>query len=299
MHPLQDINLRQLQVFHAVVCAGSISAGAVSLGLAAATVSEHLSSLSAQVRGELLRRQGRHLRPTDLGQRLFAYAQRISETIADLQAHLQAADRPAIREVRIGISETMPKRLSWALMSALAQPPEPRHLVCVEGALPDLLAQLSIHRLDLILADEPLPSGFDLRASSRLLGRSPVAWFAVGGRSRKGFPSCLDHQAVLLPATETPLRRRLDRWFADVGIRPQVIMTCSDSGLLKTAGGSGIGAFPAPAILADTLKREFGARMLGTCDGVEEDAYLIRSDHGGVADACRAIEACASRILVR
>lgn len=298
MTSLKDLNLRQIQVFHAVVEAGSISAGAVALGLVPATVSEHLSGLAAHVGGDLLRRQGRHLRPTALGQRLYAHAQRIAETLRDLSADLRSGSPPSFAEIRIGISETMPKRLSWALISVLAEAPESRHLICTEGALPDLLAQLAIHRLDLILADEPLPSGFGIRASSRLLGRSTVAWFAVG-RFPKPFPRCLDQREVLLPSSETPLRRRLDRWFADQDIRPKVLMTCSDSGLLKTAGGSGIGAFPAPLILAATLKREFGARLLGSCDGVQEDAYLIHSDQSSVTEACRLIQDRASQMLMR
>ena len=72
---------------------------------------------------------------------------------------------------------------------------EPVRLVCREGRLDNLLADLAVHRLDLVIADRPIPAHFSVRAYNHLLGESSMTAFAtadLAARLGAGFPACLD-----------------------------------------------------------------------------------------------------------
>ena len=50
-------------------------------------------------------------------------------------------------------------------------------IICHEEQMSVLLGELAVHRLDLVLADSPIPSGMNVRCFSHPLGRSTMACF--------------------------------------------------------------------------------------------------------------------------
>ena len=81
---------------------------------------------------------------------------------------------------------------------------------CHEGELDGLLGELAVHRLDLVLSDQPLPTGLSLRAYNHFLGESSLSFFARRGDARryKGrFPGSLTNAPMLLPLQNSALRR--------------------------------------------------------------------------------------------
>lgn len=283
---LANLSLHHLQVFHAVVNAGTIVGGAQHLGLSAATVSEHMASLTERIGQPLLTRQGRKIVPTPIGDTVFQHAEAIAEQLHLLGESLSQKQESHTRPLHIGLTETLSKRIAWNIIQPITQGPQSRRILCHEDRLDGLLATLAIRKLDFIIADEPLPSGVGVRAVSRLLGRSSIGWFGHLPKTSKtskshhkspgkNWPQSLAQHPLLLPTRDTPLRRRLDAWFANHHITPTIIAECSDSSLLKTAGGSGAGIFPAPRVLHETLNKEFGVSEIGPCTGVEERYYLI------------------------
>jgi len=57
--------------------------------------------------------------------------------------------------------------------------PESVRLICHEAPLADLLADLSVHKLDVVLADSPVNPAFNVRAYNHVLGESGISFFAV------------------------------------------------------------------------------------------------------------------------
>ena len=80
---------------------------------------------------------------------------------------------------------------------------------------------------------------------------------------------------MLLPVTGTALRRSLDQWFEQRSIRPRIVAEMADSALLKVFGATGVGLFPAPAVIEREIRRQYGVRPLATLDGVHERFYAI------------------------
>jgi LysR family transcriptional regulator, transcriptional activator of nhaA len=154
-------------------------------------------------------------------------------------------------------------------------------LLAHDDEFDDLLGDLALHRLDIVIADRPAPSNRNIKLYSHALVQSPVAWYAAAplmAQARKGFPQSLATVPVLMPTGHTAVRDRLDHWFHQQGIRPNVVGEFEDSALLTTFGGSGVGVFPAAELIADDLMARDRVKPVGPCSGVEEHFYAITSE---------------------
>ncbi|HET8714235.1 MAG TPA: LysR family transcriptional regulator [Holophagaceae bacterium] len=272
------LNYHHLLYFWTVVREGSVTAAARSLGLAQPTLSSQIRSLEASLGTRLLERQGRQLRLTAAGQSAFRYADEIFGLGQELQATLTGGGLPSLAPLTVGISDALPKLLARQLLEpALKESSGPR-LVCWQDRTDRLLAQLGLHEVELVLADQPLPPGSPIRAFTHELGRSAVAFFAsaeLRAEHPGAFPRCLENAPVLLPTKGTALRRSLDDWFEAAGLRPRVVAECSDSALLKTFGQGGYGFFPAPQAVAREVVRQYQVKRVGLAKGVEERLFAL------------------------
>jgi len=293
---LADVNFTHLRSYRAAISCGSIAAAARQLGLAQPTLSEHISSLERALGHSLSERRAGIMIPTVVGQRvleeaevIFSAAQRLNDTLDH--------DHQAPVSLVIGIVETVPKRIAWKLIEPATMLPERVILHCKEGSFDALLAELSIHRLDVVIADAPLPPAIAIQSYNHLLGDSGASWFAVPGLIPPGpWPRRLHEAPILLPSA-SPLRRRLDDWCENAGIRPRLVAEFQDSALLKAAGAARAGAFPAVTVLADQLAQEIGAELLGHCTGINERFYAISPERRITNPAVEAICRSARQVL--
>jgi len=179
-----------------------------------------------------------------------------------------------------GISAGLPKLVVRALMQPVLGEPRLR-LRCHEAPFEELLADLALHRLDVVLADRAAPANANIKLYSHPLGASGFAWYAppsLQAAARRGFPQSLERVPVLLPTGQSVVRQRLDQWFEREGLRPMVVGEFDDSALLKTFGAGGLGVFPAAAMVHDELIDRYGVRRIGECDGVDEHFWAIGSE---------------------
>lgn len=101
--------------------------------------------------------------------------------------------------------------------------PQPVHLLCREGTLERLMAELAQHELDVVLSDAPVTPSLNIRAYNHPLAEYEVAWMATPALARshrRHLPRSLDAAPVLLPTDDTAIRRGRDQWFAAEGMRP-------------------------------------------------------------------------------
>lgn len=293
-----DLNYRHLLYFWAVAKEGSITRAAERLKLSVQTISTQLGQLERQLGQALFAPHGRGLTPTEAGRAALAYADQIFQLGTQLRDELAAAAADPRRRFVVGLTDAVPKLVAFHLLEATLKPPIESRLLCHEGSLDALVAELALHRIDLVLADRPVAPTANLKVYSHPLGAwdmdlygSPELW----RRFRKGFPHGLQGAPLLLPTHENPLRDMLEGWFHHRGIRPRIVAEFSDSALLKTFGRAGVGLFPAPASLADDVLAHYGARTLGRLEGVTEHCYAISTERRIQHPAVAAIRA-ASRL---
>jgi LysR family transcriptional activator of nhaA len=273
----QSFSYRHLYYFWVVAKAGGIARAAERLGMAVQTVSTQVHELERSLGVVLLKPAGRRLVLTEAGLAALRQAEQIFQLGEELPALVRDSVGPPVARLAIGISDGLPKVVVRRLLQPVLQQPNLR-LLCYEDEFEDLLADLALHRLDVILADRAAPPNPNLKVSSHSLGSPALAWYApkpLCALARKGFPGSLGRVPILLPTTHAAVRARLDNWFERHAIRPRIVGEFEDSALLATFGASGMGAFPASELSDEEMTTHYGVQRVGLCDGVEEELFAI------------------------
>jgi LysR family transcriptional activator of nhaA len=273
-------NYRHLYYFWVVAKEGGMARAAERLGMAVQTVSTQVRELERSLGCTLLKPVGRGLALTEAGQAtlkqadlIFQLGERLPEMVRESVAS------PGVR-LAVGISDSLPKLVVRHLLQPVIQEPDLR-LLCHEDAFEGLLAELALHRLDVVLTDRVPPPNPNLKVYSHALGSSPLAWYgpsALCEQARSDFPRSLANVPVLLPTQHASVRARLDHWFEREGIRPRVVGEFQDSALLATFGAAGMGVFPAAQWVQDELTARNEVQLIGPCSGVAEHFYAIGTE---------------------
>ncbi len=292
---MDDLNYHHLKYFWAVARSETLTSAAAHLGLTPQTLSTQIKDLEHALGQQLFARSGRRLVLTDVGQAVFRYAEEIFAIGNELTDMLAGRSVGRALQVVVGVADVLPKLVAHRLIEPALQLEESVRVVCRATGLPSLLADLATHRIDVVLSDAPIPTPVRIRAFNHLLGECGVTFMASVSTAREyrgGFPGSLDGAPVLLPAEGTALRRQLDDWFVEHGIRPSIVGEFEDSALLKAFGQAGAGLFPVPSIVEAEVARQYHARPIGVVDGVVERFYAIsverRVTHPAVAAICTA-----------
>lgn len=275
-------NYKHLYYFWVVAKEGGMSHAAQRLGMAVQTISAQVRELEKQLGYQLLKPQGRGVTLTLAGETAFAQAEQIFQLGEQLPDVLRSAATGPRVTFRVGISDGLPKlTIPRLLAPALAQPYV--HLICHEGEFDDLLAELALHRLDVVLADRAAPPSDNLRVYNHPLGHSPLQWFGMPQWANT-WQHALNTQPnahplaqlpLLLPTAHAAVRRRLNHWFDREHITPKIVGEFEDSALLATFAATGSGIFPAPALVQPELLSSQGFVWLGDCGDVTEQFVLI------------------------
>jgi len=275
------LNYHHLRYFWTVANEGGLRPAAEKLRVSQPSISAQVRELEAALGEKLFRRSGRANVLTDAGQMALRYADEIFSLGRELAAAIK--QRPGAQELRlhVGIVDSLPKLVANEILRPVFTLPQPVHLVCREGKIEDLLGQLAAHRLDLVLADEPAPSTMKIRVFSHLLGESDVticAAPALAKKLRRGFPRSLNGAPALLPAETTGLRRSLEKWFLEAGIRPRVVGEFEDAALMKVMAADGKGFIPLPAVVATEAVTRFGLRTVATTTKCRDQFFAITGE---------------------
>ena len=274
------LNFRHLYYFWVVAKEGGVTRAAERLGLAVQTISTQLALLEQALGKSLLAPQGRRLVPTEAGRVALGYADQIFLLGEQMQDALRDSDSDKMR-LTVGISDSLPKLIAYRLLEATRHLPVPVKLVCFENEFEALLADLALHKLDVVLTDRAVRAGASLRVFSHLLGESRMKLFgaaALAEQYRSDFPASLNGAPLLLPTRNNALRGRIDEWFVRHQVRPDVVGEFEDNAMLNTFGRNGMGLFFAPAALESDILEQFGAALVGDVPELREQFYAISNE---------------------
>lgn len=291
---MAGLNFKHLRYFWMVAKAGSIARASEQLHLTPQSISGQLGEFENTLGVELFRRVGRRLELTETGQRLLGYADQIFTLGDEMLESLRTGVHVQSVPFRIGIADSVPKLVAYRLVEPSLDWPEPLRLICREGRLTTLLADLAVHRLDMVIADRPMPENLNVRGYDHFLGQSGISIFGtatLAGKAAADFPRSLDGVPFLMPGVEVALHSRLLRWFETERLRPRIIGEFDDSALLMAFGQAGSGFFAAPTAIEEFIVRQHEVRVLGRIDTVREQIYAITNErklsHPIVSAICR------------
>jgi LysR family transcriptional regulator, transcriptional activator of nhaA len=295
---MATINFKHLRYFWAVAKSGSITRASSQLHVTPQSISSQLTELEESLGTELLRRAGRGLEVTDMGHRIVSYAEEIFGLEEELLAVIRDQGSRTVLPFRIGIADSVPKSWAYRVVEPALHLQEAVRLFCKEGRLVSLLADLSVHRLDVVIADRPMPADIKVRAYNHLLGSSDVTVFgakALIQTLRGTFPASVERAPFLLPGREVAIRPALEQWFEANHLHPRIVGEFDDSALLKAFGQGGAGLFVAPTTIADYVCKQYDVRAVGRIESIVEQLYVITTERRIQHPAAVAVSQAASR----
>ena len=294
------LNYKQLHYFWAVAKAGSIVRASERLHLTPQTLSGQIGLLEEALGVALFLRVGRRLELTETGRLALSYADEVFQIGSELIEALRSRPESRSIQFRVGVDDAVPKSIAYRLLTPAMELAEPVRIVCREDKLARLLVELAIQRLDLILADRPMPAGTNVKGYSHKLGDCGITFFAeprLAARFTEKWPGILDVAPLLIPGKEAAVREPLMRWFDIRQIRPRIVGEFDDSALMQAFGQAGTGIFIAPSVMADEVRREHGVIVIGQTDEVTEQFYAISMERRLTHPAVVAINDAAQKEL--
>ena len=273
------MNFKHLHYFWVTAKAGGIMRAGEQLHTTPQTLSGQIKLLEEWLGRKLFRKAGRQLELTEDGRLALHYADEIFALGAELEGALrQAHVGKRVLEFRVGVADSVAKSVAYRLLEPALSVDEPVRLIGSEGKFPDLLAQLALHRLDLVIADEPLSKRVSVQAFNHPLGTTAMSFFAAPA-VRRGligeFPHCLNGAPMLIQGAASSVRQQLEGWLTRNQIHPRVVGEFDDGALMTAFGREGRGVFMSPTVLEDETVAQFGVEVIGRSDELVEEFFAV------------------------
>jgi LysR family transcriptional activator of nhaA len=296
-----SVNFKHLHYFWVAAKAGGIVRAGEQLHTTPQTLSGQIKLLEDRLGRRLFRKSGRQLELTDDGRVALRYADEIFGLGSELEAAMRERRRSGgdqVLEFRVGIEDAVAKSVAYMLLEPALALDEPIRLICTEGRFDDLLAQLALHRMDLVIADEPLPRRLSVKAYNHALGSSTMSFFCAPALARQlqgPFPDCLNGAPMLIPGASSTVRSQFESWLTVHGLHPRVVAEFEDGALMKAFGREGRGVFISPTVVEQQTCAQYGVEIIGRSGDLTEQFYAIsverRITHPGVAAITQAARA--------
>jgi LysR family transcriptional activator of nhaA len=272
------LNYNHLHYFWVVATTGSIAGAAQILHVTPQTISGQIRSLEDRFGGPLFRKSGRRLALTDAGRIVLSYAEPMFRHGEDLLDLVKSGVPRRSSRLRVGVAMVVPKLIAYRLLAPALAVAEPAQIICHEAPLQSLLADIAVHRLDLVLTDSPMSPTYNVRAYNHLLGECGLSFFAAGRKAtgyRRDFPDSLHGAPVLLPSESSALRASMTHWFQRHGISVRMVAEFEDTALMNAFGEAGAGIFALPTVIEKEVQRKYRVRVIGRTSEIKERFYAI------------------------
>ena len=238
------MDIHQLELFLAVMNSPTMTRAAEKVHLSPGAVSLQLHSLAEELRSELFVHRGKRLIPTPAASRLAEHAQKVLTLMGHIQ---QEFENDVTKDTRPFHFATGVTTLIYQLGSPLRQLrthfPNAKISITV-GVTEEMVAGLLDRRFDLALISLPVPEDnlkiiplFD----EELLAVRPSAKRASSSYIGSVRAAELDNRPFLLYPKRSNVRRVIDAFFQEIGVRPHVQMEADDTEAIKRLVESGFG----------------------------------------------------------
>lgn len=284
------INYKHLHYFWVAAKQGGIARASERLHLTPQTISGQISLLEEHLGEALFNKVGRNLELTETGRLVLSYADEIFSLGGEMEEAVRNLPSGKSMVFKVGVADVVPKSIAYRLIAPAMQLSELVRIVCRENSLNTLLADLALHRVDLVISDGPIPAGVNVRGFNHLLGECGISFLAIPELAqslRKKFPQSLNGAPLLLPSEITIIQSRLLQWLDGLHIHPRIVGEFDDSALMKVFGQAGTGVFTVPTAIAAEVAKQFSVEIVGSTEDVREEFYAIsverRISHPAIA----------------
>ncbi|MCT4701850.1 transcriptional activator NhaR [Enterobacteriaceae bacterium H20N1] len=286
---MSHINYNHLYYFWHVCKEGSVVGAAEALYLTPQTITGQIKALEERLDGKLFKRKGRGLEPSELGQLVFRYADRmftLSQEMLDIVNYRK--DSSLLFDV--GIADALSKRLVSGVLDAAVVEDEQIHLRCFESTHEMLLEQLSQHKLDMIISDCPIDSTQQEGLFSVKIGECGISFWCQNPLPDLPFPACLETRRLLIPGRRSMLGRKILNWINGQGLKVEILGEFDDAALMKAFGAAHNAIFVAPTLYGKDIYNDNNIVEIGRIEHVMEEYHAIFAErmiqHPAVRRVC-------------
>lgn len=276
MIDLDQLNFRHLFYFWRVAKTGNLTRAANGLHVSQSALSAQIKQLEDRLGEPLFERERRRLIPTHTGQLVLSYAEDIFGLGQEMLGHLHG-QRDGMVRMRVGSVATMSRNYQENWIRPLLMD---RSVVLTleSGLLEGLLERLVQHKLDVVLANQAVPSDPDRPLYSRFLGSQAISLVgpaAQWANRTLRVPDDLDGADIALPGPRHAFRAQFDALCLSANVKPRVRAEVDDMAMLRLiARDSGWLAVLPEVVVQDEL-RSGSLVKVGQSAELQEHFYAI------------------------
>jgi DNA-binding transcriptional LysR family regulator len=229
------VSIRQLQVFAAVAHHLSFARAAEELHLSPPAVSMQVSDLEATLEVPLFERTGRRIALTTAGEYFLVHARRLLGTLKDAEDTIARLRGVQTGRLSIGVQSTAKYFMPRLLAGFMREHPgvDMKLEVGNRQTLSELLARNDV---DLAVMGTP-PRELDFRVEP--FAAHPLGVIAAPEHPLASLPhippALLDREPFIVREPGSGTRAAMERYFADMRIKPPVIMEMASNETIKQA----------------------------------------------------------------
>ncbi|WP_374600993.1 LysR family transcriptional regulator [Niveibacterium sp.] len=273
---LELLNFHHLFYFWRVARLGHLTRAAAELHTSQSALSAQIRQFEDRLGEPLFTRQGRRLQLTDTGQLVLSYAEDIFGLGQEMLGRLDGRSEGLTR-LRVGSVATLSRNYqeNW-IHPALADPGVV--LTLESGVLEGLLTRLLQHQLDVVLANETVPSDADRPLHCRFLGSQSISLVGPAsswkGRTLR-IPEDLDGLDIALPGPRHALRAQFDALCASADVRPRLRAEVDDMAMLRLIARDSGWLTVLPEVVVQDELRAGALVTVGQSTQLQERFYAI------------------------
>ena len=269
------LNYHHLYYFWQVARSGHLTRTAEALHVSQSSLSHQVRQLEERLGQPLFVREGRRLRLTEAGRLAFDYANVIFRQGEELAA-LFSEGGQALREViRVGAVGTLSRNFQEEFLRPLLDR-EDLELSLQSGGLDELLRRLSAHRLDVVLANQPVRGDDQHPWRSQRLARQPVS--IIGASSLAplpAFPDGLRGRGLIVPGPDSTVRHAFEQLCDYHRLAPHIIAEVDDMAMMRLLARDTCHLAVMPPVVVRDELRAGTLTDFGALPGVFEEFYAI------------------------
>ena len=277
---LDQLNFHHLFYFWRVAKLGHLTRAAEELHTSQSAVSAQIRQLEERIGEDLFTREGRRLALTDTGQLVLAYTDNIFGLGEEMLGRLQGRSA-GITRLRVGSVATLSRNYqeNW-IRPLLADPAVV--LTLESGLLEGLIARLTQHQLDVVLANETVPVDPERPLHCRFLGSQSISLVGPASRWKSQslrIPEDLNGVDIALPGPRHALRAQFDALCASAGVSPRLRAEVDDMAMLRLIARDSGWLTVLPEVVVQDELRAGVLVTVGHSAVLQERFYAITTPH--------------------
>lgn len=265
------LNYNQLYYFFQIAETGSIVLASKKVLISSPALSMQLKELEETLGTPLFDRVGKKLVLTEAGIIVHEYARDIFKLGYELRDTLADRNQDKTRsKIEIGCQDSIPKKVADELLSFLIDQKKCK-VILREGNRDALMRLQNDFKLDLILTNSLPETNHDTVIETKLLFKEELSF--VGHPKFKNVKP--KDAPYILPTYDSNIRQKLDQWFVDKDINPDIIAEVEDNATEIDLALKGHGLVAVMKSSVDRLMKEKKLIEIAPLKKVEEEVWMI------------------------